>query len=334
MKLGILGATGLVGQHFLKLLEQDLASSSCPKLQTLKLFSQSQKACSFLGKTQLTQVLKKDEAPFKGLDICFFSAGSKVSHAYAQQAVRDNCIVIDNSSAFRQDPDKLLIVPEVNGNLLKYKPQIIANPNCSTIPLTCVLQLLHQAFKLQSVQVVSLQSISGAGKQALNQLKQESLNILQNKLAYEQTSMTSAFNCLPHIGDILDDGFCTEENKIMQETKKILQLPKLPISAFTVRVPSLNSHSLVVRLSLQNTTIKSQDIISVLSQKHIIVQNDSKPPHARMASGKREIIVGRIHKDSFGEGSWLLWLVSDNLLKGASLNGLQIAKQLLKIQAS
>ena len=325
MKLGIVGATGLVGQNFLSLLEKELASS----IQEIRLFSRIEKPCSFLGQPIQTEILRSNS--FKGLDICFFSAGEKISRVWAGQAVKEGVIVIDNSSAFRGDPDKLLIVPEINAHLLTYKPQIISNPNCSSIQLVVALQALHQSFGLQSVQVVSLQSISGAGKQALEELKQESRDILDGKKAYEQEEISSAFNCVPYIGSLNPDGFCIEEVKIMTESKKILNLPELQISAWTVRVPSLNAHSEVVRFSLKKQADTKEEVAEALSS---YIQVLDTPPHARQASGKKEIFAGRIHKDSFGKNSWLMWLVADNLLKGASLNGLQIARELWKIKNS
>ena len=198
----------------------------------------------------------------RGLDICFFSAGEENSRTWAPQAVQEGVIVIDNSSTFRGDPDKLLIVPEVNAQLLKYKPQIISNPNCSTIQLVLTLQALHKFFGLQSVQVVSLQSISGAGKLALEELKQESQSILEGKTPYEQEKISSAFNCIPYIGSVDENGFCKEEVKIMTESRKILNLPKLPISAWTIRVPSLNAHSEVVRCSLKNNPSTKEKLIA------------------------------------------------------------------------
>ena len=325
MKLGIVGATGLVGQNFLRLLEKELSAS----IQELRLFSRSSKSCSFSGQKLQTQVLSNKG--FKGLDICFFSAGEEVSRTWAPQAVQEGVIVIDNSSVFRSDPDKLLIVPEINAHLLEYKAQIISNPNCSTIQLVLALQALQKSFGLQSVQVVSLQSISGAGKQALENLKQESRDILDGKTSYEQEEIHSAFNCVPYIGSLGPDGFCKEEVKIMTESRKILNLPELSISAFTIRVPSLNSHSEVLRCSLKNNPSTKENLVSALSH---YVQVLDPPPHARGASGKKEVFAGRVHKDSFGKNSWLMWLVADNLLKGASLNGLQIAKKLWKIKNS
>ena len=321
MKLGVVGATGLVGQNFLKLLEKE---TNFP-IEELRLFSRSSKVCSFLGQKIHTKPLA--QKAFEDLDICFFSAGSDVSLEWAPQAVNQGAIVIDNSSAFRSDTDKLLIVPEVNAHLLTYKPQIISNPNCSTIQLVVALQAIEKAFGLSSVHVVSLQSISGAGKQAVDGLKQESLAILKGEKSYKQEEMDYAFNCVPFIGDFNQEGFCSEEVKIMTESKKILALSDLKISAFTVRVPCLNSHSEAVRFSIKKQADK-KEILSALSSYVEIYEQ----PHARQADQEKEVFVGRVHKDSSLKNSWWMWVVADNLLKGASWNGLQIAQELVKIK--
>ena len=319
IKLGIVGATGLVGQNFLSLLEQEKKFN----LEELRLFSRKTKPCSFLHQEIMTQSLSKEA--FSGLDICFFSAGEAISKLWAPQAVEQGVIVIDNSSAFRLDPDKFLVVPEVNANCLEYRPQIISNPNCSTIQLLVALQGLEKAFGLESVQVVSLQSISGAGSQALESLKQESLEILSNVKSYKSKDIQYAFNCVPFIGEV-EDGFCKEEKKIMAESKKILNRPDLKISAWTIRVPCLNSHSEVVRFSIKKSADQNQ-VLKALSEYVTVLD---PPPHARQAHQEKEVFVGRLHLDPTAENTWWMWVVSDNLLKGASWNGLQIAKELIK----
>lgn len=327
MKLGIVGATGLVGQRFLKLLARLPAS-----FEELRLFSRSQVSLFFNKRTLHTQPLSSEG--FKGLDICFFSAGADVSRKWAEEAVKQKAIVIDNSSAFRRDPAISLVVPEVNSHLLQYKPQIIANPNCTTIQLVTVLAPLQKAFQLKSVRVASLQSISGAGKKALDHLKEESRAILEGRENYEKDDLNTAFNCVPYIGAINDEGFCEEEEKIMAESKKILEIPDLKISAFTLRVPTLNSHGLAVWLTFHNPPDSLKDLKEVLSKAPLVkVQEEGKPPpHGRQASGRDSVFVGRIRKDPVEENGWLLWIVADNLLKGASLNGLQIAEKLITLK--
>ena len=329
MNLGIVGATGLVGRTFLKLLEEHTAeeNKSFP-IEELRLFSRSSQSFSVLGKNLSTQPLSPEG--FKGLDICFFSAGEHVSREWAPQAVQSGAIVIDNSSAFRMDQDKLLIVPEVNSHLLNLEPQIISNPNCSTIQLVVALKALDLSFGLNSVQVVSLQSISGAGNQALEDLKQESLDILTGKKNYKQKEMSHAFNCVPFIGPLQKEGFCKEEVKIMEESKKILNRPDLKISAFTVRVPCFNSHSEAVRFSISKS-VSQQELETALS-KYVTVLDP--PPHARQADQEKGVFVGRIHPDPSEEKTWWIWVVSDNLLKGASWNGFQIAEEIFKLKNS
>ena len=327
MNLGIVGATGLVGQRFLKLLARLPAS-----FEELRLFSRSKTALSFNKKSLHTQPLSSEG--FKGLDICFFSAGANVSRQWAEEAVKQKVIVIDNSSAFREDSAIPLVVPEINGHLLKYKPQIIANPNCTTIQLVTALAPLQKAFQLKSVRLTSLQSISGAGKKALENLKKESRAILEGREKYEKDALSAAFNCVPYIGSINDRGFCEEEEKIMTESKKILELPNLKISAFTLRVPTLNSHGLAVWLTFHKPPTSLKELKKTLSgTSQIKIQEEGKPPpHGRQASGRDPVFVGRIRRDPVEENGWILWIVADNLLKGASLNGLQIAEKLITLK--
>lgn len=322
MNLGLIGATGLVGGAFLKILEKN---SSFP-IQELRLFSRSSQKFSVRGQSLSTEPLCVER--LEGLDICFFSAGEAVSLEWAPQAVERGAVVVDNSSAFRMDQDKLLIVPEVNKHLLNTKPQIISNPNCSTIQLATALKALEDSFGLNSVQVVSLQSISGAGNQALEQLKQESLDILKGDKSYKQNEISHAFNCVPFIGAIEDQGFCKEEIKIMQESRKILNRPDLKISAFTVRVPCFNSHSEAVRFSIKKSA-SWQELEKALSK---FVKILDPPPHARQADQEKEVFVGRIHSDPSEENTWWIWIVADNLLKGAAWNGFQIAEEILKLK--
>lgn len=325
MKIGIVGATGLVGQNFLKLL-----AASNTAISELRLFSRSQKTVSFKGETLKTHSLK--EGVFRGLDICFFSAGGEVSRKWADQAVSEEVIVIDNSSAFRRHSDIPLIVPEVNGHLLNYKPQIIANPNCSTIQLVSAMNPIHKAFGLQTLRVVSLQAVSGAGKEALRKLKKESLDVLNGTLPYENENTSLAFNCVPYIGKVSEQGFAEEEEKIIFETKKIMSLPQLKVAAFTLRVPAFNSHGEVVWFSLSSSPSNAEELGAVYKKRPEVLWEKHSFPDGRKASGKEEVFVGRIHKDPVSENSWIMWVVADNLLKGAALNGWEIAKKLWEMK--
>ena len=327
MKLGIVGATGLVGQAFLRHLRPFFQD-----IEELRLFSRSQPGCLFEGKRHKTRRL--EEGCFKGLDICFFSAGAEVSRKWAPRGASEGAMVIDNSSAFRQEPDIPLITPEINGGLLEPKPQIIANPNCSTIQMVMALYPLHRAFGLKEVRAASLQSASGAGRQAVERLKSGTRDVLEGRRPYEtsaggQEPAETAFNCVPYIGGIGEAGFCGEEEKIISESKKIMSAPDLKISAFTVRVPCLNSHGVAVWASLEKSP-SMREIREAMSPFVRLQREGEEPPHGRMASGKKEVFVGRLRKDGLSENSWIMWIVADNLLKGASLNGLQIAENLWK----
>ena len=330
MKLGAVGATGLVGQSFLKTLASPSFAEFAKQIRELRLFSRKRREVVFQGQSLQTAPLAK--GVFRGLDIVFFSAGAAVSREWARPAVSDGATVIDNSSAFRRDPSVPLIVPEINSRLVKKpEPQIISNPNCSTIQLTAALFPLHKAFGLQSVRVVSFQAASGAGKAALSALKEESLNILKKLSAYETERPSPAFNCLPYIGAVSSgSGFAEEEEKIMFETKKILKISDLKIAAFTVRVPTFNSHGEAVFFTLKKPPASKEEAEAVFKNRPGLRLASPDHLHGRRASGKEEVFVGRIHKSPAAEGEWIMWIAADNLLKGAALNGLQIAETVMR----
>ena len=323
MRLGILGATGLVGERFLK----ELECFESP-IQELRLFSRSKKEILFQGQALKTQAPSLEG--FQGLDVCFFSAGKSTSLEWAKRVCKQGVIVIDNSSAFRGDPGVLLVVPEVNGSQLSFKPQIISNPNCSTIQLVMALSPLDKAFGVKRVRVVSLQSMSGAGRDSVQKLKEDTKSILKGETSYKTEDLRSGFNMIPYIGSIMNNGFCEEEMKIHNETRRILGIQDLDISAFTIRTPTLNSHSEVCWVELKNPPQERSEIRKVLDQFPGVTVTD-QIPHGRQASGEKEVFVGRIHRDLAPSKAWILWIVADNLLKGASLNGLQILKRLIEI---
>ena len=338
MKIAVVGATGKVGQVFLQLLEE----RKFP-VDKIKLFASAKSAgrkLNFRGREIPVQALGEDN--FNNLNIVFFSAGGEISRQWAQEAVRAGATVIDNSSAFRMEKDIPLIVPEVNAHCLTTGAGIIANPNCSTIQLVLALHPLNTRFELQSVDVSTYQSLSGAGQKAIKTLKEESQNILNRKslLALPAGSKAPAFNCIPQIGAIDKDGFSTEEAKLMRETKKILSLPDLKITATAVRVPTFNGHGEAVTLTLRQPAIK-QDLISCMEkQKGLTVLEGDHLPHQRFVDGRDDVYVGRIRSvprastDDTGSEekatSWMMWVAADNLRKGAALNGLQIAETLIK----
>ncbi len=324
VKLGIVGATGMVGQQFIKLLE----NRSFP-VDEVKLFASPRsvgKKIKCCAKERVVEQLSED--CFCGLDFVFFSAGGSISQKWAPLAALSGAFAIDNSSVFRLNPDHLLVVPEVNGEQLNgISPQVIANPNCSTIQLVVALAPLKKRFGLKSVQVASYQAVSGAGYEAYNELIEQSVDP-NKKIESKRFPRPIAYNCIPQIGDFDDHGFCVEETKIMLETKKILNDDHLDVSAFTVRVPVLNGHSEVVWVTF-NQEAKQEDLLEAFEQApglHLH-SKDNDYPTAKEISGDEPVHVGRVHSAG-KKDKWIFWVVADNLLKGAALNGLQIAERL------
>ena len=289
--------------------------------------SEKSKGRTFLFRKQSIPIQTLQPGCFKGIDIAFFSAGGKISAQWAEQAVQENCTVIDNSSYFRMREDIPLIVPEINSHVLNSHHKLIANPNCSTIQMCLVLNPLQKAFGLQSVQTATYQSASGAGMQAMNQLKTETQLCLEDK----NLSSSRAFNCQPFIGKIMDDGFSEEDIKMQKETHKILQDFSIDVTAFTVRVPTLTSHGEAVWVHLKKQPQNREALIQVLkTQEGLTVIEDIKTgPDNQMASGTHPVYVGRIHSSPKNPLVWLMWICADNVLKGAALNGLQIAQHLI-----
>lgn len=328
LKVGVVGATGMVGQTFMNI----LAERKFPIAELRPFASENSlgKKIELQGTSWPCQVLK--ENCFDGLDLVFFSSGDDISKEWAPKAVASGAFAIDNSAAFRMDPNTVLIVPEVNGDLVNKdsKPQIIANPNCSTIQLVVALKPLMDKFGLEEVRVSTYQAVSGAGKDGHDELMNQTSNH-----AAEHSPKTFPhqilFNCIPQIGSFNDDGFCSEEVKIMSETRKILGLPKLKVSAFTVRIPALNAHSESVWVTLKEEAKRDQVLEALHSFEGIVVQDDPKKsvyPLAQKVSGEDPVYVGRIHRDPEDAKMWLMWVVSDNIRKGAALNGIQIAEKI------
>jgi aspartate-semialdehyde dehydrogenase len=334
MNVGVVGATGMVGEVFMSILEKRgfpltlLRPFASERSEGLKI--------RVNGREWPVQSLKP--GCFDGLDLVFFSSGDDISKEWAPQAMKAGAFAIDNSAAFRMNPDFPLIVPEVNGHLIpkRNKPTIIANPNCSTIQLVVVLKALKK-FGLKEVRVATFQSVSGAGKvgpeELLNQTREQ---LADGRVSTPPKTFTHeiAFNCVPQIGSFSDDGFCSEEVKIMKETRKILEQPGLKVSAFTVRVPSLNAHSEAVWVTLNQTPQKAEVLTALKNGEGLVLMEQNLPhefPTARQASGQDPVFVGRVHQDLDDKQTWLMWVVADNILKGAALNGIQIAERIFDI---
>lgn len=330
INLGIVGATGLVGETFLKILEEHQTPVS-----ELRLFASEQslgKKISFRG----NQIAVRTLTPqcFKGLDVVFFSSGDNISAEWAPKAVEDGAYAIDNSAAFRMDPNTALVVPEINFHHIAQppRPQIIANPNCSTIQMVLPLEAL-KPLELVSVRVASYQSVSGAGKEAIEDLRLQSQAVLNNQTPQpgKNFKRSIAFDCHPIIGSVDEDGFCSEENKIVSETKKILSLPNLKVSAFTVRVPTLNSHAEAIWFETKKAATQDEIYSLLKNFKGIQVMEDKKDfSSLQMVTNKDDVFVSRLKKVRDFENTWQMWVVADNIRRGAASNGLFIAQKLFQ----
>jgi aspartate-semialdehyde dehydrogenase len=325
-KVGLVGATGMVGKVFVQLLKE--RNFPLAELRPFASDNSQGKKIELQGQQWEIQTLKPN--CFDGLDMVFFSSGDDISKDWAPQAVRAGAYVIDNSAAFRMDNEVPLVVPEVNWEpeLLK-KPCIIANPNCTTIQLVVALKPLRDAFGLEDVKVSSYQAVSGAGQAGYDELMFQTQNY-QSELKPQTFSRQILFNCIPQIGSFNEQGYTSEEMKVVNETKKILGEAQLRVSAFTVRVPVLNAHSESIWVTFKKQT-SHKEVIEALKQGEGLVVCDKHEafPTALEVSGKDPVYVGRVHQDLNDSRIWLLWVVADNLKKGAALNGIQIAEKLI-----
>ncbi|MDX1607993.1 MAG: aspartate-semialdehyde dehydrogenase [Candidatus Spechtbacterales bacterium] len=334
INLAIVGATGNVGRTMLRVLEE----REFP-INELKLIASERsagKAMYFAGKTIHVDTLKPDS--FENSDIALFSAGSSVSRSAAPLAVGSGCFVVDNSNAWRMEQNVPLIVPEVNPLSLPTgkEPRIIANPNCSTIQMAVALWPIHQKAGLKRIVVSTYQAVSGTGKKALEELHFQSgrvLNVPEKELDHKVYPHQIAFNCLPHIDEFLEDGYTKEEMKMVNETRKIFNTPLLPISATCVRVPVFNGHAESINIET-NIEITPEDARKVLNDapgvKVVDDPENNQYPMQITANGIDEVLVGRIRKDNSVKNGLNIWVVADNLRKGAATNTVQIAQLLLK----
>jgi aspartate-semialdehyde dehydrogenase len=339
LHVAVVGATGAVGQQMIRTLE----NRNFP-VGTLTLLSSERSAGKkvvFKGEEIEVQVAKPES--FEGVDIALFSAGGSVSKALAPEAVKRGAIVVDNTSAFRMDENVPLVVPEVNEEDLKWHNGIIANPNCSTIQMVVALEPIRQAFGLKKVIVSTYQAVSGAGAQAIEELKAQSKAILEGEsftpeilpVKSDRKHYQIAFNAIPQIDKFQDNGFTFEEMKMMNETKKIMHMPELEIAATCVRIPVMTGHSESVYIEIDKEGVSAEDIKNVLKDAPGVILQDNPAeqlyPMPADCVGKNEVFVGRIRKDLDRDRAFHLWIVSDNLLKGAAWNSVQIAESLLKL---
>lgn len=331
LKVGVVGATGMVGQVFMNLLEE--RSFPLAELRPFASEASLGKNVKCQSKEWSCEVLKPK--CFDGLDIVFFSSGDDISKEWAPEAAKAGAYAIDNSAAFRMSPEHALVVPEVNGDLVQMmnKPQVIANPNCSTIQLVVALKPLQEKFGISEVRVASYQAASGAGLAAYEELLSQAQDYKNPNPKPVNFVHPLLFNVIPQIGSFDDEGFTSEEKKVQNETKKILRQPKLKVSAFTVRVPVLNAHSEAVWVTLDKEVSREEMVKALSSMEGLVIQDEPKKsvyPMPRDVSGKDPVYVGRIHRDPEDKKLWLMWVVSDNIKKGAALNGIQIADLLIQ----
>src|SRR5512136_510349 len=330
--VAVAGATGAVGNEMVAILEQ--RNFPVDKLKLLASTRGAGTRIEFKGKEYTVEVM--NENSFAGMDIGLFSPGGSVSQKFAPIAGKAGCVVIDNTSAFRMDPEVPLVVPEVNAHAIAQYPKknIIANPNCSTIQMVVALKPIHDAARIKRVVVSTYQAVSGTGKRAIKELETQVLAIYnQQEVKKEVYPHQIAFNCLPHIDVFLDNGYTKEEMKMVNETRKIMGDDSIRVTATTVRVPVFYSHSEAVNIETEKK-VTAEEVKKILSKAPgvVVVDNPklSEYPLAIDAAGKDETFVGRIREDESISNGINMWVVSDNIRKGAALNAVQIAEILIE----
>lgn len=330
--VAIVGATGLVGQEFIKILEQ----RKFP-VNNLTLWASDRSAGKklFFGHKEII-VKETANDSFNGVDIALFSAGSEISKQFAPIAAKAGALVIDNSAAWRMDPKVPLVVPEINPEDIKWHKGIIANPNCSTIQMVVALFPLHKVGKIKRIVVSTYQSVSGTGSAAMEELTMQSKQILdgQNVIPHVYPHQI-AFNLLPEIDVFLDNGYTKEEWKMVEETRKIMHAEEIAISATCVRVPVFIGHSEAINVQFENN-ITPEECRAILAKapgvKVVDDPNVSLYPQPWIAAGTDDVYVGRIRTDVSCSNGLVMWVVADNLRKGAALNAIQIAEEAVKRQ--
>jgi aspartate-semialdehyde dehydrogenase len=324
MKIALVGATGMVGGVMLEILKE--RNFPFDELFLVASDSSIGKKIIFLNKTYL--VIGLEEAVQNGPDIAIFSAGGETSLRWAPKFAEKGTFVIDNSSAWRMDKTKKLIIPEINGNLLTKDDKIIANPNCSTIQMLMVLSPIHKKYGIKRVVVSTYQSVTGTGMKALSQLENEYKGI-KGEMAYKYPIHQ---NAIPHCDDFLSNGYTKEEMKLSNETHKILD-KTIKVSATAIRIPVIGGHSESINLSLNNP-FEIEDIKTLLDNTTGVELKDDintfDYPMPLYSKGKDEVFVGRIRKDFSEKNSLNLWVVADNLRKGAATNTIQIAEKIIE----
>lgn len=338
--VAVVGATGAVGTQMIELLEE-AATFKIKQVSFLSSIRSAGKKLSFRGEEITIQEATPES--FEGVDIALFSAGGSVSKALAKEAVKRGAIVIDNTSAYRMDPTVPLVVPEVNEKALFSHKGIIANPNCSTIQMVAALEPIREAYGLNRIIVSTYQAVSGSGVSAIKELQDGSRAVLNNKeftpeimpVKGDKKHYPIAFNALPQIDVFTENDYTYEEMKMINETKKIMEDDTIKVSATCVRIPVVSGHSESVYLEIDKEGVQAKDIQNVLKKAPGVILEDDPAnqiyPQAIQAAGKKEVFVGRVRSDIDDAKGFHMWIVSDNLLKGAAWNSIQIAESLVKL---
>lgn len=340
--VAILGATGAVGTRMIQQLEQSTIPTKSVKL--LASSRSAGKKLKFKGKELTVEETTPDS--FNGIDLVLASAGGSVSAKYLPEAVKRGAVCVDNTSHFRMDPEVPLVVPEINADRVKEHRGILSDPNCSTIQMVMALGPIYRKFGLKQVICSTYQAVSGAGQSALNELMEESQQVLNGEPVHPKILPTKgdkkhyqmAFNLLPQIDVFHDDGYTHEEWKMIHETKKILlndmNAKDIKVTATCVRVPIRIAHGETVYFEVEDKSATADQIRDLLEKAPgVVVQDDPAHqiyPQSILAEGKRDTFVGRIRPDLENKGAFNMWVVSDNLLKGAAWNAVQIAEELVK----
>ena len=330
LHVGIVGATGMVGQEFIKILDQRRFP-----VDALHLFASDKSA----GKTvyvrqQEHTVQETNQDSFSGLDLVFFSAGTDVSKQFAPIAASAGAVVIDNSAAFRMDPDTPLVVPEINPEDCQQHHGIIANPNCSTIQMVVALYPLHRVSPIRRIIVDTYQSVSGTGLPAVDELSETSKAVLEGKPVVARVYPHQiAFNMLPEIDVFMENGYSKEEWKMVTETRKIMHAPEIAISATCVRVPAFVGHSESVHVEFTRPMSAAEARRILAEAPGVKIQDEpaaSVYPMPWTSAGQDDVFVGRIREDASNPNGLAMWICADNVRKGAALNGLQIAEAMME----
>ena len=328
--VAVVGATGAVGEEMARILEE----RNFPINQFFLFASHRSAGKEYFFQNESIKVSELKDNSFQGIDIALFSGGDEVSKHYAPLAVQAGTIVIDNGKYYRMDPDVPLIIPEVNPEDIKKHKGIIANPNCSTTQMVVALKPIYDAVGIKNVICATYQSVSGTGKEAIVELREQAKAFLEgDNIGINVYPHQIAFNVLPQIGSFDETGYSSEEMKMHEETRKILNDYHINVSATTVRVPVFRAHAEDIHIETKEelTPVLARELLAKFPGIKVVDQPDEgQYPLSLMAEGKDEVFVGRIRKDMVFNPGLVMWVVSDNLIKGAALNTVQIAELLIK----